>query len=117
MRVTDEQIVTALLSSQSNKKAAQTLGMTERSLYRRLQSEELQRKLRDAQNDLVNDAVSEMKRNLSAATAVIVSVMCNDEFSPQVRINAADMICRNYLKLSEHTEILERLSRLEEMMT
>lgn len=116
MRITDEQIVAALLSSQNNRKAAQALGMTERSLYRRLQSEELQRKLRDAQNTLVDDAVSEMKQNLSAATAVIVSVMNNNEFSPQVRINAADMICRNYLKLSEHIEILRRLDRLEETL-
>ncbi len=113
MRVTDEMIVAALVSCQSNKKAAQKLGITERSLYRRLQSEELQRKLREAQNVLIDAAIMEMKRNLQSSVSVIVSVMNNMECSPQVRINAADMIQRNYLKLSERADILDRLDRLE----
>lgn len=113
MRITDEQIVSALLGTESNRKAAQRLGMTERSLYRRLQSEELQRKLRDSQNDLVNEAVAEMKKNLSAATDVIVSVMKNKNAAPQTRLYAADLLQRNFLKLSERVDIIERLDRLE----
>lgn len=113
MRVSDEQIISALLSSENNRKASELLGMTERSLYRRLQSEELQRKLKGSQNALVDEAVSEMKKNLTAATNVIVSVMKNKKVAPQTRLYAADLLQRNYLRMSERADILDRLDRLE----
>ena len=114
MRITDEQIITAVLGSTSNRKAAETLGVSERSLYRRLQSEELQRKLKAAQGVLVNDAVEQMRRSLTEAASVIVSVMNNREYSPQVRINAAVLGLKGYMRLSERQEIIARLEKLEE---
>ena len=114
MRITDEQLITAVLGSTSNRKAARALGLSERSLYRRLESEELQRKLRDAQGVLLNDAVTQMRRSLTEAASVIVSVMNNQECSPQVRINAADLLLKGYMRLSERAEILDRLDKLEE---
>ncbi len=114
MRVTDEEIIAALLNSPTNRDAAATIGMNERHFYKRLQSEELRAKLRAVQEKLLDDTVSEMRKNLTEATAVIVSVMKNPEVSPQTRINAADMLQRNYLKLSERADILDRLDRLEE---
>ena len=114
MRVSDEQIITTLLTAPTNRDAAATLGMNERHFYKRLQSEELRAKLRAVQEQVLDDTVCEMRKNLIEATAVIVSVMKNPEISPQTRINAADMLQRNYLKLSERTDILDRLDRLEE---
>ena len=113
MRITDEQIVSALLATESNRKAAQKLGITERSLYRRLQSEELQLKLRDSQNALVKEAVAKMRKKLSAATDVFVRIMTDENAALQTRCYAADLLQKNFLKLSERSDILDRLDRLE----
>ena len=116
MRVSDEQIVTALLTAPTNRDAAATLGMNERHFYKRLQSEDLRAKLRAVQEQLLDDSVDMMRRNLTEATSVIVSIMLNQEYSPQVRLNAADLLQRNYLKLSERADVLDRLDRLESML-
>ena len=41
--------------------------------------------------------------------------MNDSENSPQVRLNAADALIRNNLKLTEQTDILRRLEALERM--
>lgn len=115
MKVPDEKIIAVLLSSQTNREAAQRLKMNERYLYTRLQDEAFQRKYRAAQREILDDVVFGMQNNLKEAAAVIAEVMRDPKNSPQTRLNAADMLQRNYLKLSEHTDILNRIERLEMM--
>ena len=46
-----------------------------------------------------------------------MGTICTDpEAAPQVRLNAADAIIRNSLKLTEQTDILNRLQKLEKEM-
>lgn len=116
MRVTDEQIVTALLTAETNRKAAQSLGMTERHFYKRLQSESLQAMLRAAQEKILDDTVAVLRKNLTAAANVMASVMNDEKVPPQVRLNAADAMTKNYLRLSERADILDRLDRLEGLL-
>ena len=116
MRVSDEKIIAVLLSSQTNREAAQRLKMNERHLYTRLQDEAFRSKLQAAQRKILDDVVLDMQSNLKEAAAVIVGVMRDSNNSPQTRLNAADMLQRNYLKLSERTDVLDRLDRLEEML-
>ena len=117
MRVPDEKIIAVLLSSQTNREAAQQLKMNERYFYTRLKDEAFQRKYRAAQTKILDEAVSDMRNNLKDAAAVIVGIMKDDNAAAQIRLNAADMLQRNYLRLSERADVLDRLDKLEEEMT
>ena len=47
----------------------------------------------------------------------VMGEICEDaEASPQVRLNAADAIIRNSLKLTEQNDILSRLAELEQQI-
>ena len=87
MRVTDEEVVAALLEERTNADAAHRLGMTERSLYLRVSKGAVKPKLMKAQEQLLEQCISEMRRHLSDATATIVQVMEDTNVSPQVRLN------------------------------
>ena len=116
MKVSDETIIAVLLSSQTNREAAKRVGLTERYFYQRTQNEAFQRKYRAAQQKILDDVVQDMKSNLKEAAAVITSVMLDSNNSPQTRLNAADLMIKGYLKLSERADVIERLERLEECL-
>ena len=69
--------------------------------------------MQKAQEQLFEECLSEMRKHLIKATETIIVVMEDDNVSPQIRLNAADMLQRNYLKFTERIDILERLDRLE----
>ncbi len=115
MKVSDEEIVSALMTQPTNEAAAVAVGLSLRHFYVRLKTDAVKSKLREAQQLLVRNALDEMRKNLSDSTAVIVSVMNDKAVPAQTRINAADMLQRNYLKLSERQDILERLEHLEDL--
>jgi len=116
MKIPDEKIIAVLLSSQTNREAAQRLKITERYFYTRLQDEAFQRKLQAAQRAILDDVVRDMQSNLKEAASVIVEILKDDSAAAQVRLNAADMLLKSYLKLSERTDIIDRLDRLEALL-
>lgn len=116
MRLTDEEVVSALLSERTNAAAAQKLGITERTLYQRMTKGAVKPMLEKAQRQLMEECISEMRRHLSGAADTIVEVMEDVTVAPQVRLNAADMLQRNFMKMTERADILDRLDRLEAML-
>lgn len=116
MRLTDDEVVAALLSTDTNAAAAQKLGITERTLYLRMNKGAVKPKLEKAQTQILDECLSEMRKHLREAAEITVEIMKNQAVSPQVRLNAADLLQKNFLRLSEHENILERLEQLERML-
>lgn len=52
---------------------------------------------------------------MSKAIEELVAVIDDDDTSPQVRLNAIDMLLRHSYRLTEQIEIMERLDKLEKM--
>ncbi len=50
---------------------------------------------------------------MTEAVAVVAGIMGENANAPQVRLNAAEAIIRNGMKLTEQTDILSRLDALE----
>lgn len=98
-KITDAEIVAALLSNPTNQAAADALGITIRHLYTRMEKPSFQQLYKSAQQDLMSDAVNLARRNLSKAVEVIAEIMSNPEISPQIRINAAAVLLRNATRL------------------
>lgn len=113
MKKSDEAIISALLSCATNSQAAKQCGLSESQLYVRMRTDAFKKKYAEARARLLEHATALMQSNMSEAVSTMAEIMGNDKNSPQVRLNAADSIIRNGLRLTEQQEILERLEALE----
>ena len=113
LKVTDEQLITAILTHASNKKAAESLGISLRTYYTRTSSLVFKEKLARARERMMDNAATLLAGRMTEAAATMLLIMRDQEAAPQVRLNASDTIMRNAQKLSEHADILRRLDELE----
>lgn len=82
-------------------------------MYARLRDPEFKAKYDEARRNLLEQATTALQSNLSGAVDTIATIMENENASHQVRLNAAESVIRNALKLTETVDILERLGTLE----
>lgn len=113
MKVPDEKIVAALLSCSTNKQAAAECGITEKQLYNRMSTAALKTKLTEARARLMDGATTALQARMGEAVNVMTTVMRDTDAPAQTRLNAAEAVLRNGLKLSEQFDILARLEALE----
>ena len=116
MKISDEQIIAAILSCSTNKRAATACGLSEKQFYNRLSRPELKEKLAAARAKLLESATSSIAARVGEAVEVISNIMLNSETAAQTRLNAADAIIRNSLKMGERTDVLERIAELEKTL-
>lgn len=95
------------------KQAAKESGISESTIYRRLQDPEFSERYHKARLDMLKNHVSTLHGYLGAAIATLGQVMENKDVSAQTRVNAAEAIIRNCLKLTEQTDIISRLDEME----
>ena len=106
-----EKALTALLTTNTVKEAAEHCGTSVATLYRYLRDVEFKKEYREARRDLMeatlgrlqnatDQAVHTLRRNMSCGT-------------PGSEVRAAQIVIDNALRGIEQTEILERLEILE----
>ena len=91
--ISNEQIIAALLSTESKRAAAKVLGIRPQTLAARITS---------------------IQAKTGRAIEVIYGIADNPEIAPQIRLNAAETILRYSYKFTESEEILTRLEAIEE---
>ncbi len=110
----DEKILAALISSPTIRAASEVCGVSETQIYARLRNPEFKERYRDARKELLEGATRALQCRLSDAVAVMDEICRNEKIAPQTRLNAADAIIRNSLRLTEQEDILEKLRELEQ---
>ena len=113
MKTTDEQIIAAILSSTTNKQAAQKCELSETQFYKRIRADRFKQKLDQVKGELLANATTAMQNGMSEAAQTMLEIMQNESIAPQIRLNAADSIIRNGIRLTEQNDILRRLDVLE----
>lgn len=93
--------------------ASAACGVSESQIYARLRKPEFKAKYDEARRELLERNTAALQAHLGAAIETMGEICGDEEASPQVRLNAADAIIRNSLKLTEQTDILARLAELE----
>ena len=111
----DEQILCALVSNTTIKSAARECKVAESTIYARLKDPEFKKQYDTMRLDLLERNTAQIQMQLGSAIQTMADVMNDSENSPQVRLNAADALIRNNLKLTEQADILRRLEALERM--
>lgn len=108
-----ELIISALISSPTIRAASEACGVSERQIYKRLAEPEFRERYDKARHDLLDHSTAALQGHLSAAVEAMGEIVRDPEATQQTRLNAAEAIVRNTLKLTEQGDILVRLDALE----
>lgn len=99
--VSDQQIITALMNCGTLKETASAVGISERTLYDRMNNREFRENYRRAKADVIRKSVFTMNQQIEAAVAIVVEIMCDRSVNPAIRLQAAQTILNNAGKFSE----------------
>ena len=105
--ISDEQIIAALLDHGTIRAAAQAAGISERTLYDRMNKGEFQALYKAAKADLIRAAVLNINRQLQAAIDTVVEVMQDPDTNAAVRLQAAQTILNNAGKFAQRLQVDE----------
>lgn len=116
-KLTNEKIISALLATTKIKDAAILCGVSESTLYARMRKPQFKELYGQVRRNLIDQGTAALQGHLNSAIQTIADIQEDETVPPQVRLNAAEAIIRNTLKLTEQNDILARLDALEESNT
>lgn len=116
MKVSDEKILAALMASTTNAEAAKSAGLSLTQFYNRMRSADFRAKLAEARARLLDGATAALQARMGEAVDTMAEVMHDSDAPAQTRLNAADALLRNALRLSERADIADRLAELERIV-
>ena len=105
--------ITALVSSPNVKEAAQTCGISERTLHRWLKEPEFIQQLNEAQRGVTNQIMNAVISRAERAAETLDTIMTNGKASTHARVTAARTILEFAYKSMEIRDITQRLEALE----
>lgn len=111
-----QKALAALLTSPSKAAAAKAAGISPRTLRDYLSDQSFQAAYRDAFGNMVEDATRQAQQAISPALSTLREIVEDREEDAQARISAARAILSHGIKLTETTDILNRLQELETAM-
>lgn len=107
-----EALIAALLGTSSIKRAAERVGITERTAYRWRKLPHFREAFREARRDVHENAVGILQNYSGTAAATLVKLLDSD--NDHVRARAARIILDQAARGVETYDLEERLQRLEE---
>ena len=111
--ISDEIIISALLSCPTLEAAAQQCKLSIRQLYERRQNPDFVRKLTEAQTEALATTTRYLQKATGSAANVLVDIAETPGRPAQVRISAARTILEQAAKFTEIVDVQARLEALE----
>ena len=110
----EDQLITALASGTTVREAAKLAGVTERTVYRRLEDAEFRSHVQEARTVMFEQALGAVaSAGVSAAQTLRDLLRASSE---SVRLGAARSVLELGSRLRENIELEERLSALEQLL-
>ena len=106
----------ALLSGKTNSQAAQSAGVTERTIYRWLSDPSFRSELSEAERQMIESATRQMSSLQKKAINVLDQLLESQDVSPQIRLSTAKSILRLSLGYRDRN-IERRLYELEVLVS
>lgn len=114
--MTDETIITALISNPNIKEAAKSLQITTQAIYKRLKDDGFKEKYAEARKSVLEYNCWVLQLYISDAIEEMHRIIMDQNVSTQIRLNACDAIIRHCYRMTELTEVLPKLEKFEKMM-
>ena len=116
MRVTDNALISALLSCPTKKQASESVGLSEQSVYSRLRKPDFRTKLQNARNDQFQVISSKLEDANFLALDTLIKILDDKETSAGIRVKAAQTLLDLSLKNREQIDVISRIENLEQML-
>lgn len=91
-QVDDEVLIAALITHRTIKEAAESCGITERTIYNKMRDAEFELLYQCARTDVLRAVVAEVTTKAKDALETMASIMHDEDVSAQTRLNAANCI-------------------------
>lgn len=111
--IENEVVIAALLNEPTVSKAAEKCKLSERQIFERMKQPSFRQEYNRAKRQILESATNALQARLTAATETTIEIMQNKENSPQIRLNACNLIFNQCQKLTETVDILDRIETLE----
>jgi hypothetical protein len=110
-----ERALVALLDCGEIKKASETAGINEATLWRWLQSPDFQTRYRAARRQLVETAIAQLQSDCTVAARVLREVAEDRQAPASSRVAAARTILEQSIGAIELMDLQQRVERLEQL--
>ena len=108
MAVPDEKLIAALLNHGTIKQAAAAAGVSERTMYDRMNSGDFKELYKAAKADLIRGAVFSLNGKLQEAIDTIAGIMTDESTNAAIRLQAAQTILNTAGKFAERLQADEK---------
>lgn len=95
------------------KSVCKECNITINTYYKYLNDKAVKKEISKQYSQLLRDTTRYLQSNLNKCSSELMEIVNSKEIPPQTKINAINTIFNITLKLSEQTEILDRLNELE----
>ena len=110
--VSDEKLITALLTAPNIRAASKICGLSESAVYSRMRKPKFRAMYNDRRTHLMEESYNVLLQHLHSAVNTMGSLAATAQ-NEQTRLNAAEAIIRCGLRLNEQLDIMRRLEALE----
>ena len=107
-----ELIMSAILQSRTLKEASEMSGVSEATIIRAKHNDEFMEELEQRRKEILDTTCMMLQGHVQRAVINAVEIMNDTSNSPQVRLNACDLIIRNTCKLTDLTDNKKRLNNI-----
>lgn len=114
--MTDNQLISALLTCPTIKLASEKVGISEQSVYARLRKPDFRMKLQSERNTQFQVISSKLEDANFKALDTLINILENDEVSAGIKVRASQTLLDLSLKNREQVDILQRIESIEEML-
>lgn len=116
MRITDNALISALLTCPTIKQASESVGLSEQSVYSRLRKPDFRTKLQSARNDQFQVISSKLEDANFKALDTLINILDDSEVSAGIKVKASQTLLDLSLKNREQIDVISRIENLEEML-
>lgn len=116
MRVTDNALISALLTRPTIKQAAESVGLSEQAVYSRLRKVDFRTKLQNARTTQFQVISSKLEDANFKALDTLINILDDSEVSAGIKVKASQTLLDLSLKNREQIDVISRIENLEEML-
>lgn len=97
--------------------ASKSIGVTPQTIYNKLRDDQFKARYAEARNQVLSEDCYKLQSYLSDAIDQIHDVAIDEMgTATQIRLNACDMLLRHCYRLTELTDVLTRIEKLESLL-
>lgn len=114
--ISDELILTGLLANPTIRAAANSLEVSEKTIYERLRDSDFSQRYSEMKLQALQDSVDALQKHIFTAVNTLAEVAEDNTAREAARVAAAKGIIENFVRLDEYVNLVDRVSVLEKVL-